>query len=381
MQVSPPWPLRNLTSPDSVAAIIDIDISALRNLLITQSYHELARAMAQHLDGDNVHWCAFATWASKQAGVFIRNEELPAWLRRFLRLDIAQPDAPRRGTALGNWIRRLPLAQYVRRVVQDVSYHIADGNHLVYARLAPLFADFLPLLRRQGDPDLQALAAFIANLGQGPAVGQELRDAFTYYYQARFESQLKRKAELIFLANTLVGVHEQRRLQLAIASALASPIERLFGDVDDYLSQQRLLRPMRRPLLGLFKWTIRRWIDDLIDLAGYTATELAMTFATPDRVLRLGDDVPRLPGGASFPYALRTLTHPAAARIIAQYDLTPHTLGGSGAYNWAIFSDRMHFIMDYFRSRQQTLNLLDAPFGAEQVEAIKAGHIPQGSSL
>jgi hypothetical protein len=63
----------------------------------------------------------------------------------------------------------------------------------------------------------------------------------------------------------------------------------------------------------------------------------------------LGDDVPQLPDGTSFPYVLHTLTRPAAPEIIKQYDLTPNTLQGSGAHNWAIFSDRMHYIMGYFR--------------------------------
>jgi hypothetical protein len=65
---------------------------------------------------------------------------------------------------------------------------------------------------------------------------EELRDAFTYYYQARFETQRQPKAERIFLANTWVGVHEQRRLQSAIANALASPIDRLFGDLNACLA-------------------------------------------------------------------------------------------------------------------------------------------------
>jgi hypothetical protein len=375
------WPLDDLTSPTNVGIIIDIEANVMRNLLITQSYHELAGMMAQHLDCANVHWCAFATWASKQAGAFIRNEEIPTWLRRLLRLNMARPDDKGRAFALGNWIRGLPLAQYIRRVAADVSDNIAEGNHMVYARLAPLFADFLPLIRDQATPDPEALANFIANMGYSPAIGYELRDAFTYYYQARFETQLKLKAELIFLANTLVGVHEQRRLQLAIANALASPIDRLFGDLNAYISRHRWMKPARRPILGLCKWMIGKWMESLTDKSGHVATEVVMTFATPGMVLRLGDDVPQLPGGASFPYVLQTLTHSAAPEIIKQYDLTPNTLQGSGAYNWAIFSDRMHFIMDYFRSRQQSLDLLNTPFNAQQVEAMKAGRIPHDGPL
>jgi hypothetical protein len=376
-----PWPLDDLTCPASVEAIIDLDAKIVRNLLITQSYHELALALAQHLDDQNVHWCAFATWASKQAGVFIRNEEVPTWLRRFLGLDIAHPDAQSSDHALVNWIRHRPLVRYLRSVVQDVSDHVGQGNAMVYARLAPLFANFLPLIRNPAAPDVEALNRFIDDLGYSPAIGYELRDAFTYHYEARFETQLKRKAELIFLGNTLVGVHEQLRLQAAIASALASPIDRLFGDLKAYIDRHPVLKPARRPILGLFRWMIRKWIESLTDMSGRISTAVVMTFATPDMVLRLGDDVPYLPDGASYPYLLRNLTHPAAPGIMKQYDLTPDTLLGSGACNWANFSDRMHFIIDYFRSRQQTLKLLTTPFQPEQIDAMKAGRMPRDGPL
>lgn len=47
----------------------------LRNLQITQCYHELSAAMAGRT-GPGANWCTFATWASKQAGQTIRREDL-----------------------------------------------------------------------------------------------------------------------------------------------------------------------------------------------------------------------------------------------------------------------------------------------------------------
>jgi hypothetical protein len=85
----------NLTTPEAVESVIDNPDPVIRNLQITQSYHELNLAVDRYLADANVSWCAFATWASKQAGQFIRNEETPPKLRRFLQLDItdAHPGA------------------------------------------------------------------------------------------------------------------------------------------------------------------------------------------------------------------------------------------------------------------------------------------------
>src|SRR6476660_5043129 len=57
---------------DRISSILD---PVIRNLQITQCYHELSAAMAERT-GLNANWCTFATWASKQAGQTIRKEDL-----------------------------------------------------------------------------------------------------------------------------------------------------------------------------------------------------------------------------------------------------------------------------------------------------------------
>jgi hypothetical protein len=73
-----------LTTPERVRAVIANTDPVVRNLQITQSYHELSAALNERDGGVDVAWTAHATWASKQAGSFIRGEEVPAPLRRFL---------------------------------------------------------------------------------------------------------------------------------------------------------------------------------------------------------------------------------------------------------------------------------------------------------
>ena len=58
-----------------VSAIATLADPVVRNLRITQCYHELAVVMSA-LTGPGANWCAVATWASRQAGQSIRKEDL-----------------------------------------------------------------------------------------------------------------------------------------------------------------------------------------------------------------------------------------------------------------------------------------------------------------
>ena len=59
-----------MDGPSAPPSIQDIDaIIALhaqpimRNLKITQCYHDLSHAIAGRIGAENVNWCTFATWA------------------------------------------------------------------------------------------------------------------------------------------------------------------------------------------------------------------------------------------------------------------------------------------------------------------------------
>jgi hypothetical protein len=75
-------------------ALIEVEAIArrrdpvIRNLQITQCYHELSTAIATRL-GLNANWCTFATWASKQAGQSIRKEDLARTLDMLLNASTA----------------------------------------------------------------------------------------------------------------------------------------------------------------------------------------------------------------------------------------------------------------------------------------------------
>jgi hypothetical protein len=70
-----------LEGADTVPGIAEVEtICAIpdpivRNLRITQAYGEMSRALAAR-GRSGANWCTFATWASKQAGQTIRQEDL-----------------------------------------------------------------------------------------------------------------------------------------------------------------------------------------------------------------------------------------------------------------------------------------------------------------
>jgi hypothetical protein len=68
---------------DDVERIRGIQDPVVRNLQITQCYHELSAGLANRL-GMQANWCTFATWASKQAGQTIRKQDLERLLERLL---------------------------------------------------------------------------------------------------------------------------------------------------------------------------------------------------------------------------------------------------------------------------------------------------------
>ena len=70
-------------SVDDIDHIRAIDRAPLRNLHITQAYHDLASGLAARTGG-GANWCSFATWASRQAGSTIRGEDLLANFNRRL---------------------------------------------------------------------------------------------------------------------------------------------------------------------------------------------------------------------------------------------------------------------------------------------------------
>jgi hypothetical protein len=363
----------------SVGDIAGMADPVLRNLWITQRYHEFAVALRDAGLGEDATWCAFAVWASKTAGATIRGEVLPARAKQLLLDNEATQAALHRfnhglvGRAVQN-LTHVHLDQLVEGVTGDVSRQIAAGNVLVFAELAPIFADLLHAydLKPASAQELAAaITPALASLGTG-ADAASAATAFDSYGRALFAPA--ERATLILQANILAVAHEQRRLQPAISGALNAAIsDTLKKLVEDDIVRHIPTATARHALDGL--------TDDLckvLDEAWDTAlTESIMQLVTASETFDLRRDVPPLPDGM-FPSGLRKLNGTAAESAFAQWDKTAGSGAPSGAHDWAVLDERMNFIVILFRSRQNDGSLFDPPFTATQLAEMAQGQLPPG---
>ena len=387
----------NFSTPtvDDVRRIANISDPVLRNLQITQCYHELSAAFAIHT-GLVANWCTFATWASKQAGQTIRKEDLARMFeRRFAQVPSAMQasgqvtaavHAPGQNYFAGPQALALWTHSFIP-AIDRASDAVGRGNKKVFEEIGYEFARFLHLCLPGGQPDHQKIALFCEQLRSGgPPDGQiYLRQAFIHYGQALLEtSGSKARAELILLANLEIGFHEQTRLQPEIAESLDAGFtsflefsRALLGSIFPknswlhlaYLYLMRLLgHPTRLDL------AIRALFAEMRALLRQVITETMMKIALPSgMVLRLGEDL-----SAGFPEPLQHITNLELSAFLAKHDQTPDSLTNTGALDWADLSERLHFIADLFRCYQDCRSLFEPPFAPEQAEALKAGRLPNG---
>ena len=352
-----------------IAAHSDI---VIRNLLITQCYHELSVAVRNHT-GAGANWCTFATWASKQAGRTIRREDLRAALRARLdetpeflpltRIAIAAVQDIGAVRTVGALLDEILRALDAEAAFERAARAVADGNLKVFEEIALQFARFLEALTRGG---ADTLGQFLDELrpGEPPAGQRLLREAFAAYHATVGEPDQVARAQLMCYANLLIGLHEQTRLQPQIAAAMNAAF-------DEAAVRRRVIAALfgRRPPL-----------DDIIDrLLAVGQRELrrvvtaqAMTLHLPaGTIVRLGADVT-----GAFPASLTTVSDPRLAELLQRIDPNPGSVAGSGAADWSELDERMHLIADLFRCRHDWEPLFEPPFTPVQLVALQGGRRP-----
>jgi hypothetical protein len=380
-----PVPFPSIAEVDRIGAHSD---PIVRNLQITQCYHELSAAVVARI-GVAANWCTFATWASKQAGQTIRREDI----RRKLGDDLGDPQAFDRAVSrVRRFVRTVDpsgdvarTTEVVRRVLLEpvldrTSDAAARGNRKVFNEIGREFARFLEFLAAR-EPGSEEEFCQPLRLGEPPDGQDLLRGAFACCFQALQEPDAKKKAELILLASLRIGLHEQTRLQPEIQEALEAAvpdpatlkrrlIEALFPNLG-WVARTRLLVAGLLRRTRLLDEAAQDLVQRLRQRVRAVLTEHMMTIDLPSGRLRLGADVT---GG--YPEHLETVTDPELDSLWRRLDLNPAGGVGSGAADWADLTERMHFIAELFRARQEDRSLLAAPFSPAQAEEIRAGRIP-----
>ena len=373
---------------DTIGAIGD---PVIRNLRITQCYHELALAVAERV-APGANWCTFATWASRQAGQTIRGEDFTRAAEDVLGShDVAQviTEIIRLSIRTGRALTHATILEALRRAVDPeaalrrAADAVAIGNRKVFVEIGREFARWRGTAAAAGAPDAAATAAFADGLRGGePPDGQRLlREAFAAYGDACRAPNDAQRATLLLLGNLLIGLHEQTRLQPEIHASLDAAI-----DAD-------AVRSALLPLVMPGAWLrTRAWIarvtgrpmpaDVAIDALvkavrrrlRLVITDLLMTLRLPGVVLHLGRDV-----SGEFPPELRVIEYAPLRTLLASIDPTSDSTAESGAVDWANLRERLHYIADLFRCWHGRPELFAAPFTPGQVTAMREGRRPDGS--
>jgi hypothetical protein len=372
-----------------VARIAAMRDRVLRNLEITECYAQLSSAMRARTGGD-ANWCTFATWASRQAGVTIRGEDL---LDGFRRRVGAAAGLFSPWQAINRWLLRKGLfapESKLGRIVAEIhtpfdgfehsSEQVAIGNRKVFEEIAREFARFLATVPADASVEGEAFRAFAAGLKAGPPPeGQDLlRDAFSHYQQQQHETDATTRAALQLLANLKIGLHEQTRLQPQIVAAVETPVttaEELGQRVllvlfPGAVSWPRLLLRPVRATVGMIAKGVRR---GAIMLTRETVTESMMVLGLPNAVLALGRNL-----DAPIPATFVPVSQPALRRFLEEHDLCGDGTGDCGAADWGDLPQRMHYILHLFRAFAQEHTLFTRPFTVEQVAQFRAGVVPDG---
>jgi hypothetical protein len=345
------------------------------------------------MTGPGANWCTFATWASKQAGQSIRQEDLE---RAFAAEFRSSPEVLAAAGLVARHLERIGRRSGTADLIQKVldacdpsaafgraSDAVALGNKKVFEEIAREFARYVATFGSAAGPEDEKLREFCRSLLPGdPPDGQGLlRDAFAAYHEVRCESDRRVKTELLLQANLLVGYHEQTRLQPEISAALDAALgdrDRLRESILENLLPGFWLR-LRRGIAGLFgrrpplDEALDRLIDDACRRIRHAITLRMMTLGLPSEILRLGSDL-----SAAYPESLREIRSSRLRELLGRIDPTPDSAVQSGARDWADFRDRMHFIADFFRCYHERAMMFDPPFTAAQTVELKVGRRPAG---
>jgi len=348
-----------------VERIVAIRNPVIRNLEITYCYSRLAAACVRR-NGEGANWCTYATWASRQAGGTIRGEDLlenlercfgrSRWVlhpiatlwRRILRRGLFQ-----RETRLGRLAAELhtPFDAFER-----ASDAVARGNLKVFEEIGLQFARYLHGDQPEGHPLLE--------------------QAFARYDRLRLERDPGKRAQLAFLGNLKIGLHEQTRLQPQILEAL----DAAFQTQEDlgrrtlralFPSAPRWWRALEAPAAALTGLSARALQRSSSRLAREVITESLMVLALPGRVLALGQNLTD-----AYPQGLVDPTDPELKELLAQFEPVPPASDDCGVRDWSDLHQRMHFIVHLFRAFQLNEKLSDPPFTPAEVKSFSRGVIP-----
>jgi hypothetical protein len=336
----------------------------LRNRRITLAYSDLSCRLADLLARGGgprqANWCTYATWSSRTIGTWIEDGAPstgagPRWVPGVVRRLSAQ--------ALGWLVARDNGATY---------RSLAAGNRYVFLEIGLAVSHFVEAFSRPPGPEgpeeqwrrywacVEGLLAEFSDLDPSwmltecpPPAG--LRLGLRQYFEALGCEDEGERAQLVLAGNLLMGAYEQRRVDGYVTVSLA---------LDTGRAMRKLVRGRFDPERSWYQVPSALWARLMSRF---------LLLQTPDEQLHVAHPLPPPPGEPMWPDDLAVITLPLAQALLTRYDVSDGHAHRRRVRDWTSFDDRMNYITNLFRSRQQHAALFSDPFPPEVARDLLAG--------
>ncbi len=366
---NPDWKI----DPDAVQEICCLPDDLYRLRWISYAYWNIDHRLRAKFDS-NASWPGFARWSAYTISEALRLDDLNPRLADVLRR-YSLPDR-----VVG------PLVQIQRelRALDDGAMPtvLALGNRLVFHEVGWNLAEFLGFVethksKKSADAGWgkfchEKLKPFEATDFFRPCYREWLFDGIQAYYDAWWESNDDKKAQLILRGNILIGAYEQWRVDSFFEVALdfnpGALIKELRTSDHSKLAQNLVgIKHANTRRALRHQWAMLDWMAD-----AYAAflTQSVLTWDAPlyggtPSAIRLGSDIPAALRKRAYEHNLEKLDVETRG-LFEAFDRSGGQIRGAGARNWRRFTDRMSFIVNLFRTQQQNPNLKVQPLKEDE---------------
>ncbi len=377
------------------------------------------KLLAQTEDNEwpDANFCAFGTWASLTIGRNVRNRFAP---RRFdqsttnavrgvfnrLAIDVRQTNKQRLSNLLAAAQRVVfkelsvsvegllartasleaeifePAMRLLTSIDAGGEPKLGDHKALLdlYAKIEPALAAEVkanPLPLPPTDPNEPPFTPALAKTDRDERYS-DLAHGLVSYLLARQATKAgmdKARSELIFRGNVLIESY----VQIKVQRVLDYSVEEIAAD---YFDQQIGIEASENRGAGRWRRRINRAASERFersfgDVWGRVLTDQVLVARVGEEVIRLGRDLPDPPGSTSFfPPALDPICDGWANNLLLRFD---HSFGygtGTRSHNWGVFDDRMNWLINLLRSRQQSGGVWKEPFTLQEEVLVRAHQDP-----
>jgi hypothetical protein len=203
------------------------------------------------------------------------------------------------------------------------------------------------------------------------------------------------RARSILYANLMISAVEQDILHQAVGQTINQVPERFASALTDGATRwsERLAGVPRQVTALEAPFQIEPFTKSVTEAWARFMTSQILVVMLPCETLRLGKDVPpRSAIAPMFPPDLNNLSSPPTGpgiepddvslnenlcNLVASFDRSLGDGRGTAARDWRRYDDRLNWIVNMMRSRQQDRSLWWSPYSAEDQKRIRAGQLPK----